>query len=134
MPATGLTMTSFLLSWLSVEEMLPNAAWNSVVEAAPARATACACSSRSARALRSASWRAVRSSARWLAARVEVRIARRFSVSTSQKLLLDLLSTVVDELLPVCALPPAAPTAPLPVLAICAATPMLEVVLRDRLT
>ena len=134
MPATGLTMTSFLLSWLSVEEMLPNAAWNSVVEAAPARATACACSSRSARALRSASWRTDLSSARWLAARVEVRIARTLSVSTSQKLLLDLLSTVVDELLPVCTLLPAPSTVPLPVLAICAATPMLEVVLRDRLT
>jgi hypothetical protein len=132
-PATGLTATSCLPSPSDCPE---KAAVNRLAAPLPALLAASACETRSARATRSASRRAARSSPLCVTARVPARRVRMLSASTLQRSLFDWLDTVVVEEFPVVAAPGLAPVVPTlpPVLAICAATPTLDAVLRATLT
>src|SRR3569833_2644679 len=132
-PATGLTATSYLPSpagWFA------NAAVNRLAAPAPAVLAAAAWETRSARSAFSASSRAARSSLLWVTARVPASMVRILSANTVHRSLFDWLATVVVEELPALVeadvLPVPVPMPP-PVLAICAATPTLEVVLRATL-
>jgi len=67
-------------------------------------------------------------------ARVELKMLRRLSLSTSQKLLLETLLTLVLDVLPAPAAGWAVPLVPPAGVEICPETLMLEEVLRERLT